>query len=199
MNIFVFRLIFILIISAGWTMAQSVPPPPTPIAESDLRDNTIKMRSVELERLKRDAHKISPREPAPNKEIRFSKIKKDFEEIQKLQDSIVNAYTAEKNINYLKISRSAADIRKHSVRLDENLFESSMDNATENKHQEKIEGKSVRDLIVELDNSIGEFVINPIFKSNKLVGSNDLQEAQIDLSRIIKLSNLLSLEAEKIR
>ncbi len=111
-----------MFIFAGWANAQNVPPPPAPIVESDLRDNTIKMRSIDLERVKQDAWKVKPGESTKKREIKFGEIKKNFENIQKLQDRIVRVYTTGKTIDYPKISKSALKITKNAIRLDENLF-----------------------------------------------------------------------------
>jgi hypothetical protein len=193
----IFWAISLLIILSGWANAQSVPPPPTPIAESDLRDNTIKMRSIDLERVKRDAEKMRAGESTKEREIRFAKIKVDFENIQKLQDSIIKAYTTGRQINYSKIRSSATSITKNALRLDENLFGAKPEKDIKNKKQETIKRKSVRDLIIELDIAIGNFVKSPIFQNTKVVDTKVSKEAQSELEKIMKLSNMLSNEAGK--
>lgn len=193
-----FLTISLLLILSGWVNAQ-LPPPPTPVVEADLRDNTIKMRSVELERIKREANKLNPVESTKEREIRFGEIKEDFENIQKLQDSIIKAYTTGKKINYSKISSSAMNMRKNALRLNENLFGAKPHESSKNDNSKKIENKNVRSLIIELDNLIGSFIKSPIFQNTKIVDSKISEEAQTELKNILNLSNMLSIEAEKMK
>ena len=87
-------------------------------------------------------------------------------------------------------------MNKKSVRLESNLF-----NITEidDKNSNKKKSVSVRDLIIELDKAMGNFVDNPIFKSNKLIEQNDVEKSQTQLEKIINLSEMLSLEAKKFK
>src|SRR5215217_6180668 len=67
---------------------------PVPVIESEIRDgSSIKMRSIELERVKRDSNKLNPKTTNKEQIIKFAKIKEDFEKIQKLQDEIIKAYS----------------------------------------------------------------------------------------------------------
>ncbi len=189
----IFSGISLLFIFAGWANAQNVPPPPAPIVESDLRDNTIKMRSIDLERVKQDAWKVKPGESTKKREIKFGEIKKNFENIQKLQDRIVRVYTTGKTIDYPKISKSALKITKNAIRLDENLFGGNQEDTVE--INDPVERKSVRDLIIDLDNGIGKFVKSPIFQNTKVVDSQISSETQLELRKIMKLSMMLSVVA----
>ncbi len=189
----IFSGISLLFIFAVWANAQNVPPPPAPIVESDLRDNTIKMRSIDLERVKQDAWKVKPGESTKKREIKFGEIKKNFENIQKLQDRIVRVYTTGKTIDYPKISKSALKITKNAIRLDENLFGGNQEDTVE--INDPVERKSVRDLIIELDNGIGKFVKSPIFQNTKVVDSQISSETQLELRKIMKLSMMLSVVA----
>lgn len=193
---FAFGSVLILSVCAN---AQNVPPPPTPIAEKDVRENTTKMRSIELERIKRESQKNRRVESTKEREIRFAKIKKDFEDIQKLQDSIIKTYTTGKTINYPKISKAAANMRKNALRLDENLFGAKQKKEDKNKRSKNSKQKSVRDLIIELDNAIGKFIKSPIFQNTKVVDSEVSKKAQSELEEIMRLSNMLSLEADKMK
>ena len=172
---------------------------PHPVIEAEIRDNTsIRMRSMQLERVKRESNEVIP--PAPSKEelIKLAEIKEDFENIQKLQSEIVKSYTSGKKINFGKIDDSAAKLSKKALRLDVNLFGSESDNRSKTKSRNEITTKSVRDLIIELDDAIGNFVRSPIFTNNKLIDSKMSEKSQLDLQKIIKLSETLSKEAKKL-
>ncbi len=163
---------------------------PTPVANNEVRDNnSIRMRSVELERAKREANKSFSNESNEETAIRFANIKVDFENIQKLQAEIIKAYTAEKEINYQKISESATEIHKKSKRLEANLFNTTPKVEKKDKEKKQL---GIKDLIIELDTAIGSFVDSPIFKSNNLIEKKDAEESQANLENIIKLSRKLA-------
>ncbi len=194
-----FVVICLLLILPGWVNAQNVPPPPAPVAESDLRDNSIKMRLIEIERFKRDATKPRPAESTTDREIRSAKTKENFEEIQKLQDAIIEAYTTGKSIDYARISRSASDIGNRGSWLNKNLFGANPDNPDADREKETYAQKSVRDLIIELDNAIGRFVQSPIFQEVRVVDLEVSEAARLELRNIVRLSNMLSVKAVKLK
>lgn len=172
---------------------------PNPVADGEIRDpGSIRMRSLQMERFKRDTYKA--RIPKTSEEIafKFKEIKEEFESIQKLEALIIKTYTTGKTIDYSKISHYSAELLKKAVKLNDNLFVSNI-NQAENKTDKKEEkSKTVRELIILLDKSIASFVSSPIFSNNKLVDSNISEKAGIDLEQIIKLSELLFKEAKRL-
>src|SRR5687768_15365712 len=125
----IFYIVTFGIIAFSYGVVAQQLPVPEPVIEVELRENSIKMRSVELERIKRESTKPKPTESSKEQEIKFAEIKEDFENIQKLQDGIIKSYTAGKEINYSKISRLAADMRNKALRLGANLFGTKSDEA----------------------------------------------------------------------
>lgn len=192
--------IFALFFAIPMGIAAQLPPPsiPVPVTEAEIRDDSIKMRSSELERIKRDANKPHTNESSTEREIRFIKVKKDFENIQKLQDQIIKAYTTAKEIDYRQIGKSADEMRKNALRLHANLF-GAAEKDKKAKEQEFDAQINVRNLIIELDNDIAEFVGSSIFNSNKVIDSNDSAKAQTILEKIIRLSQSLVVETDKVK
>jgi soluble cytochrome b562 len=195
----IFLTISLLLILSGWAKAQSVPPPPTPIAESDLRDNTIRMRSVDLERVKRDADKMRSGDHPRDRELNFAEIKKDFEKIQKLQFEIIKAYTTGKNIEYNAIESSALNMSKSAIRLESTLFFNKLDDKDETSKEKKDKKKTIKDLIVELDNQLGEFVSSEMFQNTSVVNIEISDKAQLNLLKIKRLSEQLSKMAAEAK
>ncbi len=190
--------IICFLLFASRQISAQLPPPPRPVIETEIRDNSIRMRSVELERIKREAEK--PRfESNAEREIRFARVKEDFENIQKLQDTIVKVYTRSKKIDYGKINNSAAEIVKNSFRLGENLFGEKLAKPDEIKPDEKTKPKKVPDLIVALDNAIGEFVRSPIFRDKRTIDRQISEKAEKKLREIIDLSGALAKESAKLK
>ena len=192
-------------------VAQVVPPGSS---DKNLDDRNIKDRSIELDKIKRDADRDnrSSLSSDPATKLKFTEIKEDFEKIQMLQNGIVEAYTKSKQINYSKISANAGDISKSGMRLKGNLFAAVVEDKKASKKSKKkdsvqttsTEDKTekplptdVKSLIVELDNTIVAFTGSPMFTNPKVVSAADNIKAQADLARLIKLSDTLSLEADK--
>ncbi len=190
--------VFVLLVSAPSILAQVSP---NPVADTEVRDSSsIRMRSIALERAKREANKPFSNKSSNEPAVNFSEIKEDFEKIQKLQLSIIKTYTTGEKINYEKISGFALEMTKKAHRLDENLFGLNSDqvaNQAESKENKK--QKSVKDLIIELDAALTSFVSSPIFHNTKLVDRKISEKSQMDLDKILKLSETLSKEAKKMK
>jgi hypothetical protein len=198
--------VVVLFVAAAFTTALGQPPTggSTPGGKSDttLRDDNIRLRSVELDRIKREADKQSPDGfTAINKKIesKFTEIKEDFEGLQIAQTAVVTAYTTGKTIDYKLIASSSKDINKHARRLDSNLFSSKFELEEKKPEDGKVQPKpAIRDLIVELDNAIGSFVTSKLFTNLRVFDQPVAKQARIDLAHIIRISELLVNEAEKM-
>ena len=168
-----------------------------------MADNDIKLRSVELERIKQEAAKTEAASFAPintKLTVKFPQIKEDFESIQLLEDAIIKAYTMGKTIDYSLIETAANGINNKAKRLDDNLFadtKKEKEDKTSTKDVEKV--KPVADLIVALDNAIGSFVSSKIFGNIKLIEPEVAIKTRTDLLNIIQLSEKLSTEAKKMK
>jgi hypothetical protein len=187
---------FILLASVA-AIAQ-LPPPPVPSVETEVRDaNSLRMRELQLERIKRDANKLRPTESSEEAEIRFANIKEDFEGIQKLQAGIVKTYTTGKTVDYDKIQRSAAEINKRSIRLGFNFFGSNPE-ADSDKRSMELARKGVRGLIIDLDKKMGDFVSSPLFRNHVVVDVAENAKAEANLRSMVEISSALSLAAGKL-
>jgi hypothetical protein len=99
------------------------------------------------------------------------------------------------------------EINKSALRLNSNLFPAPEAEKKKSEKQEvkkdAIENnpkptKSVRDLIVDLDNAIGSFANSPMFQNLRVVDPEVSAKTKLDLDKIIVLSNLLDAEARKM-
>jgi hypothetical protein len=195
----------VIIVMVGGVTLFAQPPGTVPggAGDKNLGDDNIKLRSVELERIKKEAQAAEAASYAPiNPKLtaQFGQVKDDYEAVQLLQASIIKAYTTGKTINYAMIETSADAITKRALRLDSNLFASTKKDKIETKSEEKKEASlSIRDLIVNLDNAIGDFVSSPIFGKQKVIEPEVAIKTRDDLSRILKFSEYLTKEAKKLR
>lgn len=178
---------------------------PAGAGDKNLGDDSIKMRSVEMERIKREALATEAASFAPiSKDIsaKFPQIKEDFEGIQILEGAIIKAYTTGKSIDYSLIESSADGINSKAKRLDSNLFDPTADKKIDplldDKSKEKVEKtKSIRDLIIELDATIGSFVSSKIFANIKVIEPTVAIKTRTDLLNIMQLTEKLSMAAKK--
>ena len=175
---------------------------PAGAGDKTLADNDIKLRSVELERIKREANKNDPTSFAPiNSEIKakFPQIKEDFENIQIAEAAIIKAYTTGKTIDYKMIQTSAEIINKKAKRLDDNLFASKLEKQDDKSKEKTEKQKTIKELIVALDNSIGSFVSSKIFGNVNVIDPAVAVKTRTDLINILDLSDKLSKEAKKMK
>jgi hypothetical protein len=197
---FLMFLLFFLASSAATAQFVS----PVPVTETEMRDkSSVKIRSIELERVKRDAGKKGIEKIGRASVNNFLEIKADFEKIQKLESEIITVYRTGREINFARIAALSAEINQSAARLRENLFApQNKDSRTPSEgagkpEKEALTAQPIVNLIVELDDAIGAFVVNPIFLTPKKAADEDRARAEFDLGRIIKFSAALKREAEK--
>lgn len=198
--------IFIILLTTAISdvNAQDAPaPPPVPDAPV-LRDDNIRLRSVEIERARRDAAKKNTDQNAVavNSEIekKYPEIKEDYEGLQLSQMAIVKAYTTNEKIDYETIAISADKINDHAKRLNSNLFAKEKKKKKEkNKDSEENQAKSVRDLIVELDNAIGAVATSKMFQNLRVVEPEVAEKTQADLMNVMRISSELSEAVGKMK
>jgi hypothetical protein len=183
--------------------AQSRQAPPGS-SDKNLEDRNVKERSVELEKIARDAKKPKKgADPDTVSAARFEEIREDFENIQNFQTGIVDAYTKGAAVDYVKIAENAAALHKSALRLNGNLFP---DAENKKKSKKSVEGgkesadslpADVKTLIVEMDNTLGTFVNNPMFTNPTVVNAGDNARAKADLGKLIRLGAVLRESAGK--
>ncbi len=187
-----FLAIFLLTVSAVATLAQINPEKAILNARDQFSD--IKNRSIELERMKREAYKRPVSKDLPPK---FPEIKEDFEQIQKLNSEVLRLTAVKTPVNYATVFKFVAEINHRAVRLRSNLFaaESKQKKEERNKAQ-VIETQDVKTLIDALDGFINSFVHSSIFQNTNLVNSADSLKAQKDLETVINISNAIKVKTK---
>ena len=197
MKILIFLSVIIFVFAAN-TFAQTIPGVADGSAGKNSRDeydNGIRLRSMELERIKRESYRsAAAAKSAENRKINYSQIKKDFETIQKLQSGIIKTYVTGKQINYKVIGEFASKLNESAKRLDGNLllFAEKLVKKSNKKISDPV---NVSDLIVALDKSIGGFVGSKIFQNLNVIESDDSEKAEFELQNIIRLSDVLAVQS----
>jgi hypothetical protein len=185
----------LLILSATAATAQTVGTPGG-ITSGNPKDRSIeeKLRSDEIERVKRDAEKLATR-PDPE----FPRIKEDFERIQIINNNVLQAQASGGALDYARISEAASEIKKRAARLKTKLFTSDSGKSPKEKETEADGARDLKSLLAELDGAISGFVTNPMFKRLRVVDAQHSAKARRDLERVIKLSARVRREADKKR
>lgn len=191
-----------IFITGSYSLVSGQVDPPSIADNATPVNNDIKLRSVELERIKMEAERTATLRRENGTELKFSLIKEDFEGIQTEQMRIITAYTGGSAIDYGKISKSANKITEMAVRLRANVFspaggEDAIDGQAEEENPYL--GKSVRDLIIELDKAIGEVVTNPMWQQLRVVDPEVSKTVEASLVNVINASNALWIEASEMK
>jgi len=188
-------LLGLVTVLCGMARAQQAPPPPAPVVEKEVQANSERMRAIEMERFKRESQKPGSDADAISRENRFRETKRRFEHIQKLQQSIVRAYTTGREIDYAKIVGSASDMTEDALWLDRNLFGSAENDKDRPAWKTSPVRRDVRDLIIRLDEAIGKFVGSKFFRKSTVVDRELYEQAQTRLRTVMLLSSRLSAAA----
>jgi hypothetical protein len=197
MNVLIKCLFVILLVLGSFAaaFAQSIPGVPNGSVGKNSRDdfdNGIRIRSIELERIKRESLRAAA---ADNRKMNFTQIKEDFELLQKLQNEIIKTYVTGKQINYGRISELSSKLNDCAERLDKNLLLST-EKTIKKSDKEDSDAEEIKGIIVVLDKSIGKFVSNPVFQNLNVIEPDDAEKAEIELQNIIRLSNFLARKAD---
>lgn len=121
------------------------------------------------------------------------------EVIQMSQAAIIKTYSTGEKIDYNQIKTSAEEMNKNAKRLNSNLFSSKLEKKEKSKKDKDEQTKSVRDLIVDLDNAIGDFTQSTMFQNLKDVKPEVAKKAQLDLANVVEISNKLSETVSKMK
>ncbi|HEX8181275.1 MAG TPA: hypothetical protein VF525_17165 [Pyrinomonadaceae bacterium] len=175
------------------------------ISTGSPKDKAIedKIRSDEIERIKRDAEK-----PDQRTDPQFPLIKQDFERIQIINNEVLQADAPPTPAasDYARIAAAASEIKKRAARLKANLFPAGV--AADSKEKEAAQQaaqttvaapEDLRSLLAELDSAIAGFVTNPMFQNLRVVNTQSSAQAGRDLERVIKLSGKLRQAADRKR
>lgn len=166
--------IFLLAASAAAASAQSNPE--QAILNAREQFSNIKNRSVELERMKREANK---RPTSEDSTVKFPEIKEDFEQIQKINSNVLQLIGTKPPLDYAVVLKFVSEINHRALRLKSNLFTVQQKAKKEAKNKPPAdELQDIKTLFYALDKSVNDFVHSPIFQNINLVNPTDSLKAQ---------------------
>lgn len=184
-----FSALFLTGVFVAAAQAQSNPEQAILAARDEF--SNIKNRSIELERMKREAGK---RPVASDATLKFPEIKEDFEEIQKINGDVLKL-SAATPINNAAVFKFVAEINHRAAHLKSNLFPAEA-KSKNNRQQSAVESTNVKTLLTDLDKSIDSFVHSSIFQNLHFVVSADSLKAQKDLENVIKISGAIKAKTK---
>lgn len=193
MIIKLFLVVFLFTFFAAVTNAQENPSQAVLNAQEQFFD--IKKRSIELERVKREAG----RRPVKNDfHLNFPKIKEDFEQIQKSNNDFFQIVAAQSPVNYAAVLKLVSEINQRADRLRSNLFSDESEEKKNSKNQPTVdESDDIKLLFTALDKAVNSFAHNPMFRNLNLVNLDDSLKAQKDLETVLTISLLIKDKAKK--
>jgi hypothetical protein len=141
-----------------------------------------------------------PRRPSDHeRRIMLAQIKEDFLRIQIIDDDLKERAGREDAIDLKLVARSASEIKRRAVRLQDNLSLPEI-SAVSHPPNPGVDAGPVqlRSLLSSLSKSINEFVENPLFESARVVNAGLSAQARRDLQQIIYLSNQIRKTSERL-
>jgi hypothetical protein len=186
---------FVAVTSLSPAALAQGPPPGGPDKNMKSETDGARVRSSELERVKRDAEKPDKKAEA-TPEDKFPQIKEDFERIQIVNGEVLQAGGAP---DYARLWEAAEEVRRRSERLKSNLFAPEPEKKPKGEAVEEVVQTDLKSLLSELDGALARFVNSPMFQNTRVVNPQDSAKARQELEEVIKLSTRVSKEADKLK
>jgi hypothetical protein len=193
-RLFLAAVVLVAVTSLSPALAQG-PPPGGPDKNMKNETDGARVRSSELERVKRDAEKPD-RKAEASPEDKFPQIKEDFERIQIVNGEVLQAGGAP---DYARLSEAAEEVRRRAERLKSNLFAPESEKKPKREPAEEAVQTDLKSLLSELDGALARFVNGPMFQNTRVVNPQDSAKARHELDEVIKLSTRVSKEADKLK
>lgn len=159
-------------------------------AEMDVRQRTLR----ELERLKkRSAAKTPDRRPL------YTEVAGEFQQLQIVNYSLAGAADPKVALDYARVRRESAEVRKRAARLKAFL---SLPEVAEPGKPDDAAGiqtpEALRTAVGRLDALVNSFVWNPVFQKPDVIDLEQSSKASRDLTGIIGLSEQIRKSAEEL-
>ena len=178
----------------GPTTPQSRTARPDPVQREFQRQVEMQMIEQALaEKPSRQAKRYAP--------LVLEQIRTDFLRIQVVERKLTHAASIPDPLDLQFVARSAAEIRKRSLRLRRNLALPEPEAALVDRSKLAVEAslEPLRSSLAVLSKLIDEFVSNPMFEESRLTDAQLSAKARRDIEAIIGLSGEIKLSSEKLK
>ncbi|MBA3439817.1 MAG: hypothetical protein H0T92_08110 [Pyrinomonadaceae bacterium] len=172
-------------------VARQRPAPGPSMRERELHDREMGLRNIGRE------IKVPTNER--QQKLLFEQNKENFKRIQLLNNELMRAASVSNALNYQRVADKAAEVRKRANQLKSALPLPPPESGqmTRQSPQDTLDDKQLRALLSKLDQTIADFVVNPVFRQ-PLINDKHLNKASLDLETIAELSRSISKAAEKL-
>lgn len=163
----------------------------------DARRIDMQMRQRALWDLEKLKNKPEPK--APDTRPVYRDVEEDFEQLQLVNHSLSGAAVQEAPLDYARIKRDAAEVRKRASRLKGYLsLPEPGEEGKANKSVATPTPEGLRSALASLDSLVKSFVWNPVFRRPDVVDLEQSSKASRDLTGIISLSEQIRRCAEEM-
>ena len=160
-------------------------------------ERDLETRIWNLRMLSEQARK--PGRKRPNTQQALAQLQKDFTRLQMLNRNLGRAAIGSSALDPKFVSKSVSEIKKRAERLNANLALPEPEASSEQPTTDSIASpKELKSAVLGLVKLVFRFVDNPFFKEASVVDTQLTTKARRDLEDIIKLSERLRRDTEKL-
>lgn len=181
--------LFILLPSVARAQASPSAARAAARAEMELRE-----KSWDLEKLKREKPAESP-DTRPD----YSEVAEEFQRLQVVNNSLVGVADPKTPLDYARVRKESAEVRKRAARLKEYLVLPEVEGAPKPEKGAEIQTpEALRTAVKKLDGLVNSFAWNPVFQRPDVVDLELSSKASRDLAGILSLSEQIRKSAEEL-
>jgi len=149
----------------------------------------------ELEKFKRSR----PARPPSATRPAYREVAKEFEQLQLVNYSLAGAADPKTPLDYERVRKQSAEVRKHASRLKDYLLLPEVESeGRREKNAEVQTPEALREAVGRLDRLVNSFAWNPVFQQPDVVDLDKSAQASRDLAGIIALSERIRKSAEEL-
>jgi hypothetical protein len=186
----------LMLLFAAPAFAQSGGPPPI-----DRTINTDRVRQQDTSRREYQLRNFGNEPSAPmdrrQVEALMAQTEEDFNRILSLHNEIARALSSKNSLDYRFVSEAAGEIKKRASRVQSSLRLAPEEGQPSEKVEE-FNDAQMKDALVKLCKQIRSFVTNPSIENPNTVDAKQLTQARQDLEGVIKLSDQIKKDSDKL-
>jgi hypothetical protein len=185
--------LFFVALSPAAARAQVSPAATRAAARADAE---MRQRMLwDLEKLKRDR----PERPNAARRPAYDEVAEEFKQLQLVNYSLSGLADPQVALDFARVRKESAEVRKHAGRLKGYLSLPEPENAQKQEKAAEIQTQeALRSALGRLDGLVNSFAWNPVFQHPDVVDLELSTKASRDLAGIIALSERIRRSAEEL-
>jgi hypothetical protein len=187
--------LLLLLSIPAFSQQQSTPPP------IDRSINAERARQQDMSRREYQLRDLGVNSAKPDRkklEALMAQTQEDFTRILTLHNEIVRAISSDHALDYRFVTEATGEIRKRASRLQDTLLLGEVSKEDEKTDTASIESSEMKGVLVTLCKRIKSFVTNPVIETPGTVDAVQTAKARRDLESVIKLSDRIKKDANKL-